>query len=79
MRLGMSSSLDMNVLDLAPSLGHRFAGFSLDEDRQSQESVSDKAARNGQYGVNPQHTVDYHTLVNSDRCRHSWIYSSYES
>ena len=44
--------LDMNVLDLAPSLGRRFAGFPLDEERQSQEAVSDEAARNGQYGVN---------------------------
>jgi len=46
--------LDMNVLDLAPSLGRQFAGFPLDEDRQSQESVSDEAARNGQYGTDPQ-------------------------
>eukprot|EP00573_Skeletonema_grethae_P011726 CAMPEP_0201699036 /NCGR_PEP_ID=MMETSP0578-20130828/21987_1 /ASSEMBLY_ACC=CAM_ASM_000663 /TAXON_ID=267565 /ORGANISM="Skeletonema grethea, Strain CCMP 1804" /LENGTH=570 /DNA_ID=CAMNT_0048185701 /DNA_START=89 /DNA_END=1801 /DNA_ORIENTATION=+ len=45
--------LDMNVLDLAPSLGRQFAGFPLDEDRQSQEAVSDEAARNGRYGADP--------------------------
>jgi len=45
--------LDMNVLDLAPSLRRHFTGFPLDEDRQSQEAVSDEAARNGQYGANP--------------------------
>ena len=42
--------LDMNILDLAPSLGRRFTGFSLDEDRQSQEVVSEEDARTGQYG-----------------------------
>ena len=77
MRLGMSSSLDMNVLDLAPSLGRRFAGFSLDEDRQSQESVSDEALAVSAVSFhNTQLTI---TFVNSDRCRHSWIDSSYES
>ena len=44
--------LDMQILDLAPSLGRSFAGFPFDEERQSQEAVSDEAARNGQYGVN---------------------------
>ncbi len=47
--------LDMNVLDLAPSLGRQFAGFPLDEDRQSQEAVSDEAARNGRYGADADH------------------------
>jgi hypothetical protein len=54
-RIGRSI-LDMQILDLAPSLGRSFAGFPLDEERQSQEAVSDEAARNGQYGVNHQHT-----------------------
>ncbi|KAL7494372.1 hypothetical protein ACHAWT_003997 [Skeletonema menzelii] len=53
--------LDMQVLDLAPSLGRSFAGFPLDEDRQSQEAVSDDAAKNGQYGVHPQHNL-HHNL-----------------
>jgi hypothetical protein len=43
--------LDMFVLDLAPTLGRNFAGFPLDEDRQSQEAVTDQAATNGQYGA----------------------------
>lgn len=43
--------LDMFVLDLAPTLGRNFAGFPLDEDRQSHEAVTDQAATNGQYGA----------------------------
>jgi len=43
--------LDMFVLDLAPTMGRNFAGFPLDEERQSQEAVTDQAATNGQYGA----------------------------
>ena len=55
--------LDMNVLDLAPSLGRHFAGFALEEDRQSQESVTDEAARNGQYGANPRQMSAFQRLL----------------
>lgn len=57
--------LDMNVLDLAPSLGRHFSGFPLDDDRQSQAEVSEEAARNGQYGygANQQQMSNLHRLV----------------
>lgn len=54
---------DMNVVDLAPSLGRHFAGLPLDEGRLSQESVSDEAARNGQYGANPRQMSAFQRLL----------------
>lgn len=48
---GNSTVLDMNVLDLAPSLGRNFVGFPVDQQRKSQGSVTDEAATNGQYGA----------------------------
>ena len=41
----------MFVLDLAPTMGRNFAGFPLDEERQSQEAVTDQAATNNGWSV----------------------------
>lgn len=54
---------DMNVLDLAPSLRRNFAGFPLDEDRQSQGSVSDEAVRNGQCGASQRQMSAFQRLL----------------